>query len=377
MRKPYTDQLIGYAMAIAFLGLLLPVLLVPNAYVRLVAAAVVLTVAVATCVFVKKRSILSLNKRTVLLIVTVIATLYLMLSYLLGLSYGFTDQPYSLTVSTFFLHVIPIAVIIIATEIIRAVLLGQGSRLVSSLTYLACVVAELILWANFQSIHNVFQLVDFFAMTLFPALTSNLLFHYLSKRYGIYPSIAYRLILALYGYFIPFAPNLPDVFQAFSLFLLPLIVRIFVGMLFDRRKKLAARKKQSKWGYLGMGATLVVMISVVMLISCQFRFGMLVIATDSMTGEINRGDAVIFEQYDGHPIEVGDVVVFEKEEDVKIVHRVVSIQRLGTETRYFTKGDANEDMDFGYITENHIVGTVQFKVSYIGAPSLWLRELFK
>jgi len=332
---------------------------------------------VATCVFVKKRSILSLNKRTVLLIVTVIATLYLMLSYLLGLSYGFTDQPYSLTVSTFFLHVIPIAVIIIATEIIRAVLLGQGSRLVSSLTYLACVVAELILWANFQSIHNVFQLVDFFAMTLFPALTSNLLFHYLSKRYGIYPSIAYRLILALYGYFIPFAPNLPDVFQAFSLFLLPLIVRIFVGMLFDRRKKLAARKKQSKWGYLGMGATLVVMISVVMLISCQFRFGMLVIATDSMTGEINRGDAVIFEQYDGHPIEVGDVVVFEKEEDVKIVHRVVSIQRLGTETRYFTKGDANEDMDFGYITENHIVGTVQFKVSYIGAPSLWLRELFK
>jgi signal peptidase I len=59
----------------------------------------------------------------------------------------------------------------------------------------------------------------------------------------------------------------------------------------------------------------------------------------------------------------------------KIVHRVVDIERIGGEIRYYTKGDANNSLDVGYITDADIVGTTTAKVSYVGFPTLWLREL--
>lgn len=37
---------------------------------------------------------------------------------------------------------------------------------------------------------------------------------------------------------------------------------------------------------------------IIMLISCQFRYGILVIGSGSMTGTINKGDAIIYETLD-------------------------------------------------------------------------------
>ena len=116
------------------------------------------------------------------------------------------------------------------------------------------------------------------------------------------------------------------------------------------------------------------MTSLVMIISCQFRFGALVIATESMTGEINKGDAIVYEQLDDQKITEGQVIVFTKNK-LKIVHRVDEIEIINNETRYYTKGDANDDRDLGYITSADIDGVVLFKVAYVGYPTLWLREI--
>ena len=125
-----------------------------------------------------------------------------------------------------------------------------------------------------------------------------------------------------------------------------------------------------------MVAASAVVILTAMLISCQFRFGAMVVATESMTGEINKGDMIIYERYDAQPIKEGQVIVFEQFEN-KIIHRVIKIENIGGETRYYTKGDANKDQDDGYRTEADIVGLTDVKVSYIGYPTLWLRELLK
>jgi len=113
-----------------------------------------------------------------------------------------------------------------------------------------------------------------------------------------------------------------------------------------------------------------------MLISCQFRFGALVIATDSMTGEINKGDVIIYEQYDDQEIREGQIIVFSQQTN-KIIHRVVRIEEIGGEVRYYTKGDANYAEDPGYRTEADIVGLTDLKVAYIGYPTLWLHELLE
>ena len=94
-----------------------------------------------------------------------------------------------------------------------------------------------------------------------------------------------------------------------------------------------------------------------------------------MTGEINKGDAIIYDSKDKNPIEIGDVVVFMKN-DVRVVHRVIDIEVVDGVTRYYTKGDANNTPDDGFITSRDIVGTTGFKISYLGYPTLWIQEIF-
>jgi signal peptidase len=144
-------------------------------------------------------------------------------------------------------------------------------------------------------------------------------------------------------------------------------------MLYEKKKRYA-RQRTGKLFFVGVCASVALMISLVMLISCQFRFGVLVIATESMSDEINKGDAIVFEQYEDQTIEVGDVIIFERGKS-RIVHRVTEIQKVAGQNRYFTKGDANESADIGFITDEDIVGVTCFKIAYVGYPSLWVRDI--
>ena len=113
-----------------------------------------------------------------------------------------------------------------------------------------------------------------------------------------------------------------------------------------------------------------------MLISCQFKYGILVIGSGSMTGAINKGDAIFFVQYDSkEKIEIGQVIIFNRE-GMQIVHRVVDIKNINGETRYTTKGDANQENDDGYITNEDITGICKFRIAYIGYPTIWIRDMF-
>ena len=107
-----------------------------------------------------------------------------------------------------------------------------------------------------------------------------------------------------------------------------------------------------------------------------FGYQLYVIATPSMTGELNQGDVALYERLDDRPVEEGEVIVFDKDGTV-ILHRVEKIETINGITRYYTKGDANEDMDGGYIHRSDIIGHVNFKIPYIGFPTLWVRNLFK
>ena len=377
MRAVHSNNKIGYAVASALLVALLSLLLLSSEAIRFATAAIITVAAVLTSIFVKKRRILSFNKRTVLLLIIVIGAVYLMLYYLTGLYFGFATLYRSLSFELFWRYVLPIAVIVITSEILRFVLVSQERIGISVLAFLICVFSEIGLAGGIRGLDTVYRLMDFLGMTLLPAITSNLLYHYVSKRYGMLPNIALRLILSLYIYFIPFLPNAPQILPSFGLLILPLFVYLFIDILFEKKKRLA-RKRTSKWTYAGTGIALAVLACVVMLVSCQFRYGVLVIGSPSMTGELNKGDVAFFETAEHTTIEEGDVIVFIKEgSTTRTVHRIVEIQHVNGQTHYITKGDANNANDMGYITYNQIVGKVHFKILYIGYPSLWLHEMFK
>ena len=216
--------------------------------------------------------------------------------------------------------------------------------------------------------------MDVIGLVLFPAVSANIYYNYISKRYGMLPNIAFRLITSLYIYFVPNAVDLPDALNAFIKLTVPFVMLMFVSALYEKKEKKVLRKKSNKLSYIVMVMTFMFVGAIAMLVSCQFRFGALVIATESMTGDINKGDVIIYEQYDDQIIKEGQVIVF-TQNDNKIIHRVVKIENIGGEKHYYTKGDANDSLDYGYRTEKDILALTDIKLSYIGYPTLWLRGL--
>lgn len=370
-----SDKRILQILSSSTLAALLVIFFIPfDTAGRILAAVAVTAAAVLSFIFLKKRPILSINKNEVLMIISVIALVYLVLFYLSGLKFEFYDNPYA-SFKLFFIRLIPIAVIIAATEVFRFVVRAQENRLADILCYLSCVIADMLVCSTatiaISSFNNFMELV---AETLFPAITANLLYHYISKRYGMYPNITYRAATTLYIYIIPYLPAIPNSLIAFINLLIPLAIYIFIDALYENKRRYALGKKS----ILEIPITIIavtIMISVIMLISNQFRFGTLVVATDSMTGELNRGDAAIFERYDDQQINEGQVIVFEKDKSM-IIHRVVDIEYINGQIKYYTKGDANYDIDSGFITDSNIVGLVNHKIPYIGYPTLWMRSLF-
>jgi signal peptidase len=213
------------------------------------------------------------------------------------------------------------------------------------------------------------------AETMFPAIVANLLYHYISKRYGYYPNIVYRAVTTLYMYIIPVLPDLSPAITSFVNLLLPLGIYLFIDAMYERKRRYALAKKSK----LEVPITIIavaIMLFTVMVVSNHFYIGSYVIATESMTGELNKGDAAIYERYEDQTVSEGQVVVFEKDDTV-IIHRVVDIQIINGQTRYFTKGEVNEEMDDGFIYDSNIIGLVNFKIPFIGYPTLWMRSLFK
>ena len=91
-----------------------------------------------------------------------------------------------------------------------------------------------------------------------------------------------------------------------------------------------------------------------------------------MTPSIYKGDIVIVNQHNKKPKE-GDVIAFHHNR-VIVVHRVVKIIEYKDYSLYYTKGDANLNMDDFIVEEDMIVGKVTNKIPFAGYPTVWFNE---
>ena len=369
------DKKILYASSIVLLLALFGSLFLPRSNGRAITALILAVLAIAIFFLIKKRTALSINKNEVLLIMFAMGAVCLVLYYLTGTHFGFYKSSTPLSMGNFFKYILPIATIIIAIEVIRYVLLAQRAKFVGVVTFVAGMISEFLIFATFDYLTTFDRFIDAVGLYLLPAFTANVLLNYLAKNYGFLPGMVYRLIMSLYLYVLPVYPQTPDALFSFAKLVAPLLIYLFINSLYSKRKNYETHKSKIS-GYVSMGLSAIFMISIVLLISGEFQFRAIIIATESMTGSINKGDAIVYEEYDDQFIKEKDVVVFVKNNN-RIVHRVIDIERINGETRYYTKGDANEDADTGYITDADIEGVVLFRVPFIGYTSIWLRSFFK
>ena len=367
------DKKVLYTISTGSFAVLLLLFFVTARNSIIVTAVAMALITPAVCFLIKKRSSLSINKREVLMLTTIVAALYVILMLIAGTFVTSYKNPYFVNVESLLEVIIPSVVVIVTSEVVRYVLLAQKNKFASVISWLICVIAEVLMFSGIADFESFNHFMDLVGMTLFPAVSSNVYYHYIAKRFGTLPNMSFRLICALYVYFIPVYSEIPSALHACIKILLPLFMLALTSALFEKKKRNAIVKGK-KASLISMVVAVVVVVSTAMLISCQFRFGAMVIATESMTGEINKGDMIIYERYDKQPIKEGQVIVFLQNEN-KIIHRVVRIENISGEVRYYTKGDANDSEDFGYRTESDIVGLTDIKVAYVGFPTLWLREL--
>ena len=370
----YPDQKRIYTVAALFLGVLLLVAFVPNLAVgNFLLAALTAGFAAAGWFLIPKRSALAITRREVTLVMAVMGPVVIMLLYLTGLRFGFYRTP--LQSHHWWQYIIPYLIAIPAAELLRSVLLQQKKRWVSILAYIAMVVLDLSVFSQSNILDSFSRFREFMAMVLFPAIIGNLLYQHLSARYGALPGSIYRLVLALYPYLLPWAPGIPSSLLAFGRLVIPLIILLFISKLYEKRKFSVSRRK-SIANALCTGLLLVAMALVVMLISNQFRYGLLVVGSESMTGSIDKGDAVVYEAYTDQVITEGQVAVF-KSGKSNFIHRVVDVTHTDGELRIYTKGDANDSNDDGYVTTEDMIGIVKLTLKNIGYPTIWMRELFR
>lgn len=369
------DKGMIYALSSVTFTVLLIALFINVKNPRILGAALILPLAVATLLLIRKRASFSINKKEVLLLNAVIAVIFVILQEMTGLYFDYYKNPYFISAEILLEYILPLVAIIVSSELIRSVLLAQKSKLAAFFAFFICLFAEVLCFHTLAGINNFNRFMDLVGLTLFPAITANVYYHYIAKQYGSLPNIVFRLITTLYVCFLPSVTAMPDALSACITIVFPIIMLALISALYSKRKKNAVQKGR-KFSWISTVIAICIIVSTAMLISCEFRFGAIVIATESMTGEINKGDIIIYERYDSQPIEEGQVIVF-TENKSKIVHRVVEVQNIGGEIRYYTKGDANEDWDSGYRTQADIWGTTDIKVSYAGYPTLWLRELLK
>ena len=100
-----------------------------------------------------------------------------------------------------------------------------------------------------------------------------------------------------------------------------------------------------------------------------FGYTMLIIASPSMTGSIEAGDAIIIKKSDSYA--VGDVITyFPADESFSVTHRIVRMEG----DKFYTKGDANQSEDPDPVLIEQIAGKVAVKLDKVGYFIEWLKS---
>ena len=316
-----------------------------------------------------------INNSQIVALMAGIGIIYVVLLYILGIFTGFYTSTIQISMWSILNYIIPYIVIIISSEIIRKTILLKDFKYSKMIMLVAMVMLDIILSTN---IYNLKTTNDYFVLisfVLFASIANNLLFNHIVTKYRNFKAvIVYRIITTLYMYILPITPDIYIFLECVIKIVIPYIIYIVLEGLFAKNRIVISTKQIRKGKIINIIFYILVII-VVILISGKFKYGVLVIGSGSMTGTINKGDIVFYEKYGKNDkIKTGEIIIFNKD-DMKIVHRVIDQRMMGTEIRYYTKGDANEQEDDGYRERKNIIGQVKGRIPYIGYLTLWVNDL--
>ncbi len=299
--------------------------------------------------------------------------------YIFGIFIGFVRTDNYLNwfgIKTFLL---PYTLIIIVREYFRAQVLNktEKSKILTIVTCVVFILMDLSSKLNFNSLNDAYNIFIFLALTVLPIIANNIVCTYIAIKVGYKPNIFWVLIANLYTVFLPFVPNVGMYIESLIEFIFPFGLMYNVYSFFVKRSKDIPVSYVKKRLYINIPLIAVFVFVLAYFVSGFFRYYAIAIATGSMKPNINVGDVVIVDQHvDFRKLKVGEVMAY-KYENVVIVHRISDIVVIGDDYYFYSKGDANNAVDNYVINPETIIGRADFKIPYIGLPTVWLNQLFE
>ena len=299
--------------------------------------------------------------------------------YILGIFIGFYKTQNYLNFYGITTFILPYVAMIVIREYLRMQMLNktEKSKMLTIITVLLFTLMEISVRfasSNFDSNYNIFI---FIALTLLPIISNNIVCTYIAKKVGFKANIFWLLVSGLYAVILPIAPNSGLYITSLIQFLFPYVLMYNVYTFFKKRDRDIPISYIKKRVYVEIYALAVMVFCLAYFVSGYFRYYAIAIATGSMLPNIKVGDVVIVDQHKHYKdLEIGEVIAY-KYHGIVVVHRLYDVVVVKDDYYFYSKGDANENVDNYIIYPDTILGDVKFKIPYVGLPTVWLNKLFE
>ena len=302
--------------------------------------------------------------------------IFLMIYYLFGIVVGFARTT-TFSFSFFVAQILPFYLYLILRELFRYMVVCKSQEKMSMLVLEIIIFSIIDLFSPFYGfkITSSYLFLIYFSTILVPVFVNGLVFTYLDYEVGFKPVLFYVLFLELFKAFIPILPNPSIYVQSVIFILLPFILGYRQYRLFHKKsdEEITRSYRRNRFSFKRIIIFTFTVMFVVYFVSGYFRYWAIVVATGSMADTIHIGDVAIIDQKDNH-YDVGSIVAY-RYQDTLIIHRIVDKVLVGDQYFYSTKGDYNQVVDAFLVEQSMIVGTVHYKIPYIGIPTVWFYKL--
>lgn len=309
-------------------------------------------------------------------IVIIILLVYFLFSYLLGFFLGFTYNSVSENLIDTGRKVIPIIIYYGLMEVTRYMILRKGANktqiIILTLEY---IILSIIIAINGKDLSTFKRIFLITSSIILPIIANESLCTYITYQVSYVPSLIFKLVIDLYVYFVLFLPTLGNYLVSIIGVTFPFITFIQI------RKNLEYKEKYSIYGkrilVKGICSIMIIFTFImIMLISGMSKYQLIAIISKSMIPTYNRGDAVLIHKKEAKDINVGEILAFNLGNGI-VTHRVINIENTNGTYMFTTKGDANDTADQFIVTNENVIGTVDYVLRYAGFPTVWVTEVFE
>lgn len=316
------------------------------------------------------------NKHNAIQITIIGILLYILLSNLAGLYFGFLRNSYSLTFTSIIKNTYMIIILVVSSELIRWMVASNQRVHKYQLIILTVlyIVLDVVLALSPNYTSSSFNIFRFITTVGVVSIARNYVCSVLTYKVSFIPSLILRLFFSLYPFVVPIFPNFGDYLNSIIDLLTPFLIYFSIRRIVNHANKERVVKISRKLWYFYVPLWLS-LIFVVILVSGMFRYKIMAIGSGSMEPNVSKGDALIFEKYDGSEKPIRNQVLVFRHNGKYITHRVYEVINDDDNTFYITKGDANNTADDFKVYENDIVGIGKLNIKYIGYPTIWFQEL--